>query len=137
MHALTEKGRKFEWDQACQGAFETLKGVLTSTPILAYPDTQLEAPFILDTDASDLALGAVLSQVQGGVERVIAYASKSLSSTQKVYCTTYKELLAVVIAVKHFRHYLLGRHFKVRSDHGSLRWLTTWKHLSMYDHFSM
>ena len=64
-----------------------------------------------------------------GLEKVIAYASKALSSTQKVYCTSYKELLAVVTFVKHFRHYLLGRHFKVRSDHGSLQWLTTWKDL--------
>jgi len=58
---------------------------------------------------------------------VIAYASKAFTSTQRVYCTTYKELLAVVTAVKHFRHYLLGRHFKIRTDHGSLRWLTNFK----------
>jgi hypothetical protein len=125
--ALTEKDRRFEWGQECQEAYEALRGALVKAPILAYPDPSLESPMILDTDASQFAIGAVLSQMQEGVERVIAYASKTLSSTQRNYCVTYKELLAVVTFVKHFRHYLLGRHFKVRSDHGSLRWLTTWK----------
>jgi hypothetical protein len=127
--ALTEKGRKFEWSNECQNAFQALQEALTCSPVLAYPDSSLESPMVLDTDCSNFGMGGVLSQVQGGVERVIAYASKTLSATQRVYCVTYKELLAVVTMVKHWRHYLLGRHFKIRSDHASLKWLTSWKDL--------
>ena len=69
-------------------------------------------------------LGAVLSQVhEGSGERVVAYASRILSRADRRYCAMRKELLAVVTFVKHFRAYLLGRHFVVRSDHGSLQWL--------------
>ena len=127
MTALTEKGRPFIWDDKCQVAFETLKQRLTESPILAYPSQDLKCDFILDTDASDTGVGAVLSQVQGGVERVIAYASKTLNPSQRRYCTTYRELLAVVLFIKQFRQYLLGRHFLVRTDHSSLRWLTNFK----------
>jgi hypothetical protein len=82
-----------------------------------------EGRFILDTDASDTAVGAVLSQEQDGVERVIAYASKSLSREQRNYCVTRRELLAIVIFLKYFRHYILGRRFLVRTDHAALQWL--------------
>ena len=125
--ALTEKGCDFEWTESCENAFQTLKCKLVEAPILAYPSRSLEDPFILDTDASDVGLGGVLSQVQDGQEKVIAYASKTLSKPQRQYCTTYKELLAVVTFVKHFRHYLLGRRFTVRTDHSSLRWLLNFK----------
>jgi len=90
-------------------------------PILAYPDPAKE--YILDTDASDYNVGAVLSQVQGGTEVVIAYYSKTLSTAANNYCTTRKELLAVVKAAKHFRPYLYGRAFRLRTDHASLIWL--------------
>ena len=83
--------------------------------------------FILDSDASGHAIGAVLSQVQNGKEKVIAYASKTLSESQRKYCTTYRELLAVVTFVKYFRHYLLGQKFKIRTDHASLIWLKNFK----------
>jgi hypothetical protein len=92
---------------------------------LAFPKPELE--FILDTDASDTGMGAVLSQIQEGNERVIAYASKSLGKAEKKYCVTRKELLAVVYFIKYFKHYLLGRKFTVRSDHGALRWLFNFK----------
>jgi len=85
---------------------------------LAYPDPALE--YILDTDASDQNVGAVLSQVQEGREVVVAYYSKSLSLTEQNYCTTRKELLAVIKSVKHFRPYLYGRRFQLRMDHASL-----------------
>lgn len=88
---LTKKGRKFTWSLECQEAFEKLKDKLTSAPILIYPNE--EGMFIIDTDASNNAIGAVLSQKQGNEEKVIAYASKMLSNTQKRYCTTYRELL--------------------------------------------
>jgi len=90
-------------------------------PVLAYPDPALE--YILNTDASDQNVGAVLSQVQEGREVVVAYYSKSLSPTERNYCTTRKELLAVIKSVKHFRPYLYDRWFRLRTDHASLIWL--------------
>src|SRR5271166_3233579 len=79
--------------------------------------------YYLDTDASDIGLGAVLSQMQDGVERPIAYASRSLNNAERIYCTTRKELLAVVYGLKQYRQYLLGRPFVIRTDHSSLQWL--------------
>ena len=87
--------------------FEVLKGKLVEAPILAYPSSSPADPYVLDTDASDSGIGAVLSQVQDGVEQVIAYASTTLNHSQRWYCTTYRELLAVVVFAKHFRHYLI------------------------------
>ena len=106
-------------------AFEKLEQMLTTTPILAHPD--FSQPFILDTDASDLAIGSVLSQKIDNKERVLAYASRTLSKAERKYCVTRKELLALVYFVKYFRHYLYGREFTVRTDHGSLRWLMNFK----------
>ena len=94
---------------------------MISTPVLAYPSP--EAGFIVDTDASNDAAGAVLSQCQGGEERAIAYYSKTFSMPQRNYCVTRRELLAVVMAVNHFRPYLYGKKFKLRTDHASLVWL--------------
>jgi len=88
---------------------------------LAYPDPALE--YILDRDASDQNVGAVLSQVQEDREVVFAYYSKSLSPTERNYCTTGKGLLTVIKSVKHFRPYLYGRRFRLRTDHASLIWL--------------
>ena len=107
---------------ACLWDFETAPGYGS---VLAYPTD--EGYYVLDTDASNYAMGAVLSQVQNGEERVIAYASQTLSHTQQNYCTTKKELLAVVTFVEHFRYYLYGRPFTIRTDHASLRWLRNFK----------
>ena len=119
---MTKKVEEFRWIESCQGAFDELKTKLTEAPILCYPSSEERNLFILDTDASDVGVGAVLSQVQDG-EKVIAYASKTLSPSQRQYCVTYRELFAVVLFVKQFRHYLLGRKFKMRMDHVSLKWL--------------
>lgn len=94
----------------------------TSAPVLAYPLDS--GKFFLDTDATDSGIGAVLSQQQGGEERVLAYGSRRLSSTEQNYGTTRLELLAVVEFTYHFRQYLLGRPFIVWTDHSNLRWLT-------------
>ena len=125
LHLLTEKNRPFDWTPNCDDAFHLLKSALTSSPILAYPN-EIDG-FILDCDACNTGVGAVLSQVQDGQERVIAYFSKSLGKAERHYCVTRKELLAIVLAVKHFHHYLLGKLFKVRTDHGALRWLMNFK----------
>ena len=116
----------FKWTKDCQEAFEKLRQQLVSPPILAFPDYQ--KPFILDTDASNLGIGAVLSQIQDdGQEQVVAYGSRVLSKPERQYCVTRRELLAVVTFLQHFRPYLLGRHFTLRSDHGSLTWLRNFK----------
>ena len=121
LHLLTHHGVRFVWTPECQEAFDTLKEKLTSAPIIALP--REEGEFRLDTDASNWAIGAVLSQVQDGEERVIAYGSRMLSSTEARYCTTRRELLAVVYFAKYYRQYLLGRRFLVRTDHAALQWL--------------
>ena len=118
---LLSKQVRFQWTPDCTHAFDDLKLTLITAPVLAYPDHSL--PFILDTDASDVGTGAVLGQVQDGMERVVAYYSKSLSKEENNYCTTRKELLAVIRAVKHFRPYLWGKRFTIRTDHASLQWL--------------
>ena len=100
---LTKKTVKFNWDQSCQAAFEILKEKLCSAHILACPKPGLK--YILDTDASDVGIGAVLSQVQDGKERVIAYASKKLNAQQQRYSVTRRELLAVITFMNHFRHF--------------------------------
>jgi hypothetical protein len=76
-------------------------------------------------DTSGYALGAVLSQVQDGVERVIRYASKNLLPEQRRYCTTKCEILGATWALRSFRYYLQGRHCLLRTDHASVRWWRT------------
>ncbi|CAG2185648.1 unnamed protein product [Mytilus edulis] len=120
----------WEWTSGCEQTFRLLKEKLLSSPVLAYPEIDGEE-FILDTDASHFGIGAVLSQVQEGKERVIGYASRTLNKPERNYCVTRKELLAVVYFIKYFRHYLLGRHFKLRTDHGSLTWLYKFKDLTV------
>jgi len=122
---LTAKDTLFQWGPREQRAFEQLVEMLCESPLLALP--REDGNWILDTDASDVGVGAVLSQVQDGVERPIAYGSKKLNKAQRRYCTTRKELLAVVTFMKEYRHYLYGRPFTVRTDHGSLRWLLNFK----------
>ena len=90
-------------------------------PILALPNDA--GTYVIDTDASDFGLGAVLSQEQFGTEKVIAYASRTLNTAELKYETTQKELLALVYGLKQFRQYLTGRHFVIRTDHSALSWL--------------
>ena len=126
LHHLTEKSVHFKWTPECQEAFDSLRTQLTSTPILAYPN--FKKPFLLDTDASDSGIGAVLSQFdEAGREHVIAYGSRSLTKAERQYCVTRRELLAVVTFVKHFRTYLLGNKFTLRTDNGSLTWLCNFR----------
>lgn len=121
LNRLTSKKVQFEWNSEADDAFKKLKEIMTTPPTLAYPDPKEQ--YILDTDASLDGVGAVLSQIQHGEERPIAYYSKTLSSSEKNYCTTRRELLGVVLSVKHFRPYLYGKEFMLRTDHASLQWL--------------
>ena len=112
------------WTVDQEEAFSELKRRLTTAPILIYPN--FTKKFYLYTDASDSGLGAVLSQKDDeNRERVIAYASVSLKPAETRYSTTEKEALAVVWAVRQFRHYLLGTTFEIITDHNALRWLFT------------
>ena len=126
LHRLTEKGAAFSWTPECENSFNSLKTQLTSAPILTLPNWS--QPFILDTDASDTGIGAVLSQLQeDGSECVVAYASRVLSKQERNYCVTRRELLAVVAFLQHFRQYLLGTPFTIRTDHSALTWLQNFK----------
>ncbi|XP_020294887.1 uncharacterized protein LOC109860298 [Pseudomyrmex gracilis] len=104
-----------------QHSFELLKTKLTSQPILSYPDWT--KPFILTTDASNDAIGAILSQGEIGKDKPLAFASRTLNKAETRYSTTEKELLAIVWATKHFRQYLFGKQFKIVTDHKPLIWL--------------
>ena len=101
LYRLTEKGRRWNWTDECGEAFLTLKHALISAPILAFPDFNHD--FILDTDASTDGLGAVLSQHSEEGEKVIAYASRTLTKPERQYCTTRKEMLALVWGIRQFR----------------------------------
>ena len=126
LHRLTERTATFAWNDECLEAFNELRRYLCSTPVLAYPD--YSRPFILDTDASDTGIGAVLSQRDDdGKERVIAYGSHLLTKVKRRYCVTRRELLAVVTFTRQYRAYLTGRKFLLRTDHGSLTWLRNFK----------
>ena len=119
--SLMKIENKFVWDEECEVAFVELKKRLTESPILALPRQQ--GRFILDTDASDRAIGAVLSQEQDGLERVVAYGSRALTKEEKNYCVTRRELLAIIEFLKKYRQYLLGRKFSIRTDHAALTWM--------------
>jgi len=119
LHKLAEATVDFTWTPECQSSFQKLKTLLSTAPLLAYPDFRAE--FILDTDASNHGIGAVLSQLKDGVEHPVAYASRTLPKAERNYCVTRKELLAVVEFVKQFRHYMQGPKFRIRTDHAPLR----------------
>ena len=93
---------------------------------LAFPN--FSKPFILDTDASDMGIGVVLSQLnKSNVEQPVAYYSRSLSKAERKYAVTRKEMLALIDSLRHYRCYLLGKKFTVRTDHSALQWLRTFK----------
>ena len=98
---LLGKDCKIHRTDACQDAFKALRALLIKAPVLAFPKEDL--PYIVDTDASDYGIGGVLSQNIEGTEHVIAYYSKSLNPAQQKYCTTRRELLAVVATLDHFK----------------------------------
>ncbi|BHF76419.1 hypothetical protein SprV_0501951700 [Sparganum proliferum] len=126
---LTSKQNAFNWSDEYERSFEELKRRLISPPLLAFPNISESAPpFILDTDASDVAIGAVLSQQQtDGLEHPLIFASQTLTKPERNYSTTRKELLAVVTFVKKFHHNLAGKRFILRTDHQALRWWENFK----------
>ena len=111
----------FELTERRNEAFRQLKNASTSAPILGFPGEK--GLWYLNTDTSNVGTGAVLSQIQDGEERVIAYVSKLLEGSEQRYCTASKELLAVVRALKHFKCYLNGQKITVRTDNSAVSWL--------------
>ncbi|CAN6695194.1 unnamed protein product [Malus baccata var. baccata] len=120
---LLQKEVSFEFNEACEQAFNHLKDLLTTTPIITPPDWSI--PFELMCDASDYALGVVLGQRKNKQPHVIYYASRTLNDAQLNYSTTEKELLAVVFALDKFRSYLIGIKVIVFTDHAALKYLFT------------
>ena len=127
LYQLTGSKATFQWKKEHDQDFRKLKLLLSEAPLLAFPNS--DNLFVLDTDASDTAIGGVLSQIQDGTEKVISYGSFVLTSAQRRYCTTRKELLSVIRFTRQFRHYLLGRKFLLRTDHNSLIWLMKFKNI--------
>ena len=120
---LTGKDVPFVWDSSCSSAFSALRTSLVYAPILAFPtETGL---CILDS--SNFGLGSVLGQVQNDQERVVAYCSRALRTSQRCYCTTKREMLAALAMCIQFRSYLRGARFTLRTDHKSLVWLHRFK----------
>ena len=121
---LTKKALpdKVTWTPECQSAFDTLKVKLLSKPVMKNPDFQKE--FIIQTDASGFGVGAVLSQLDdNGEEHPIAYFSCKLLPKEQKYATVEKECLAIKLGIKAFEPYLLGKPFRVHTDHRALQWL--------------
>jgi hypothetical protein len=110
-------------------AFEQVKQLMSSPPVLTMFNA--EAAHVVECDASDLAVGTCLKQTnKDGTESVVAYASKALSDAQRRWCTTRKELYAVLFALSRWRHYLVGRKVTVRTDHNCLQYLLKGKNLT-------
>lgn len=122
LQELVKGDAKFKWTNTQALAFDDLKQALVSDPVLGLFNE--DDPTELHTDASGYGIGAVLTQIQGGVGKVIAYASRILTKAERNYSTTERECLAVIWAVKKFRPYLFGKQFTVVTDHHSLCWLT-------------
>jgi len=118
---LLRKDAQFIWDETQHSAFVNLKTALCSDQVLTYPNFRV--PFIFNTDASKLAVAAILSQVQDGVERLISYASIHMSKAEQNNSATEAEMCAVQCATKLFRCYLYGGKFILRTDHSALEYL--------------
>lgn len=122
LNNLLKKGKKLIVTPAMEDSIRRCMGRLQEEPVLAFPDFSKQ--FTVTTDASEYALGAVLSQEgKKGEEKPVAYASRRLTEAETRYSALERELLGVVWAVEHFRPYVFGRRFKVHTDHRPLQWV--------------
>ena len=128
---LTDATKKSEpnivkWTDDKEKAFLTLKHRLTHAPVLRTPDMSRE--FLVQTDASQRGLGAVLSQTdENGDEHPVAYISRKLTPTEEKYAIMEKECLAIIWAIKQWHVYLYGQKFHVQTDHQAIQWLDRMK----------
>ena len=124
---LTKKGKPnlVEWGEPQERAYEYLKKAVSSKPILQMPD--MNNPFIVRTDASDVGIGATLLQESNGCLMPIAYSSRKLIEREKRYSTSEKECLAIVFGIKKFALYLYGNKFTLQTDHQPLQYLNAAK----------
>ena len=121
LYDLTMKDKEWDWSPICQAAFDKLKETVCTTPVLAHPDP--EKPYLVECDASDFAMGAVLSQkLEDGKWHPVAFMSKSFKDEQEAYEIHDKELLAIMTALREWRHFLVGAKHKteVLTDHNNL-----------------
>ncbi|CAH8654258.1 unnamed protein product, partial [Dicrocoelium dendriticum] len=118
LRRLTRQNQEFRWATEQDNAYMTIRAMIESTPTVAIFNEH--CPTFVSTDASDVGLGAVLSQLRDGEEKVIAYASRTLSDTERNYSTGEKEALACVWACEKWHFYLFGRRFTLRTDHSAL-----------------
>jgi hypothetical protein len=128
LRQLKERNYHLNWTPQCTIAFETLKKKLINAPIMSTPN--FNEPFILELDACEYGLGAVLAQEYDKRKFVIAYASRTLSPPERNYSATEREALAIVWATQHFRPYLEGTKVLIRSDCKALQWLKNAKDIS-------
>ena len=119
--SLNKKGKKFEWGPQQIEAFETLKKILSTHPIVYCPD--FDEPFIIASDASDVGIGSVLYQVLDNHERVIAYYSRKLSPAEQNWTVTERECLAALESMEQYRPYIEFTPFTLITDHSALTWL--------------
>jgi len=120
---LTKKGtpNNIDWGPAQETAFSSLKQYVSEPSVLKLPN--FNEKFIVQTDASNERLGAILLQTENGVKHPIAFASKKLLAREKNYSTIEKECLAIVWGVQKFEQYLYGKHFVLETDHQPLQYL--------------
>ena len=115
--------KNVEWNEVTDASFIVMKQQLADTTMLAF--LVLNAPTQLVTDASDTAVGAAIQQTVAGVTEPVAFFSKSLTSAQKKWSTFDRELLAIFLALKHFKYFLDGRPFTICTDHKPLTFMFT------------
>ncbi|MCI0562406.1 MAG: reverse transcriptase domain-containing protein [Nitrososphaera sp.] len=121
LNRLLRKNQPWIWEEEQADAFNEIRRRPSTAPTLACPDFSLK--FVLQTDASIVGLGAILTQSPGDVEHVIAYASRTLTDAECKYSVTKLECLAVIWSIQKFGPYIKGYHFTVITHHNSLRWL--------------
>ncbi|CAG8658730.1 11522_t:CDS:2, partial [Paraglomus brasilianum] len=126
--ALLHKGQPLDWTSIIHEAFDTLKGKLSTTPVLLIPDPT--KPFTLTTDAFDFAIGAVLTQDHEKGKQPVTYESRKLSAAEQNYTTHEKGLLAILRVIRLWCMYLEGQQFTVITDHASLEYIKTQSNLS-------
>lgn len=126
---LLKQGNKFTWNDKCNSSFIKIKQALTTEPVLSLPNP--DKPFFITTDASDVAVGAILEQEDKQKRRhPVAYESRKLKEAEQKYPVHERELLAVIHALQVWRVYVYGNHVTIYTDHQPLKWIQTQPHLS-------